>query len=108
MACRGARHAAQLIVGHRISVPVNRALRVDRQADRRRGRFGRRRRIVRQVELDRVGKQRCGDDEDHQQYQHDVDQRSDVDLSHWLQFAGPLECAEAHRASAGRRDPIVR
>jgi hypothetical protein len=40
--------------------------------------------VLGQVQPDRAGQQRRGDDEDHHQHQHHVHQRRDVDVAHGL------------------------
>ena len=44
-----------------------------------------------QIDLHPLGQQRCGDHENHQHHQHDVDVRDDVDLGHGF-LADELAC----------------
>jgi hypothetical protein len=49
-----------------------------------------------QVHLDRMGQQGRGDDEDHQQHQHDVDQRDHVDFGQCFVAVVVVEGGESH------------
>ena len=55
---------------------------------------------LRQIDRDGLLEERRGNDEDHQQDQHDVDQRRRVDLGHGLTDAGLVEAAESHAQPA--------
>ncbi|MNO02788.1 hypothetical protein D3C81_2232990 [compost metagenome] len=56
--------------------------------------------------------QRSGDDENHQQYQHDVDHGRDVDIRHRTGLLLVVESAECHIVSRlaylPTRAPVVR
>src|SRR5690606_248882 len=55
---------------------------------------------LRQIDAYGMGQQRRGNDEDHQQHQHDVDQRHHVDLGHRMPAAAlAVEAAEGHYRS---------
>ncbi len=64
-----------------------------------------------QIELETAGEQRCGDDENHQQHQHDVDHRRHIDVAHRFAFVALIKTAEAHGArnsknGAGRQQAL--
>ena len=79
-----------------LAVPMQRAVRADRELDvlARREVFVRAR--LGQIDLHRMREQRCGDDEDHEQHEHHVDQRDDVDLRERTLRPLSSEAAEGH------------
>ena len=50
----------------------------------------------RQIQLDRIGQERGGNDEYHQQHQHNIDQRHHIDLRILLGVPAIIEAAKSH------------
>mgnify|MGYP000269990830 CR=1 FL=1 len=88
---------------HRLAVPEQHAGRIDRELDLLGPQVVDLRTRLRQLELDRLRQQRRGDDEDHQQHQHHVDQRDHVDVGDRRAAALRIEAGEGHAAAPLRR-----
>ena len=87
----GKGRSIELLVGHEKP-----PLRIDRNRHERRRVAGARRIGLGQVKPQAAAHQRCGDDEDHQQHQHHIDQRRHVDVAHRPRTAAALEASEGH------------